>query len=103
MADEVLFEKTGIKQKVIQEIIQLAEKNQVEKVILFGSRARGDYKERSDIDLAFCGGCSSQFILSVDEETSTLLKFDIIDLDKPVREELLESIHREGVTLYEKI
>lgn len=32
-------EKTGIKGKVLQEIIQLAEKNSVEKVILFGSRA----------------------------------------------------------------
>ena len=33
------FEKTGIKCKVLQEIIQLAKKNCVEKVILFGSRA----------------------------------------------------------------
>ena len=30
------FEKTGIKCKVLQEIIQLAKKNCVEKVILFG-------------------------------------------------------------------
>ena len=44
------FEKTGIKCKVLQEIIQLAKKNCVEKVILFGSRARGDYKERSCLD-----------------------------------------------------
>ena len=96
------FEKTGIKCKVLQEIIQLAKKNCVEKVILFGSRARGDFKERSDIDLAFCGGSSSHFILDVDETTSTLLEFDIVDLDKPVRKELLESIKREGVVLYEK-
>lgn len=98
-----MYENTGIKNKVIQEIVRLAQKNQIEKLILFGSRARGDYKERSDIDLAFQGGDSSQFILSVDEETSTLLEFDVIDLDKPVRKELLESIHREGVVLYEKI
>ena len=94
------FEKTGIKCKVLQEIIQLAKKNCVEKVILFGSRA---FKERSDIDLAFCGGSSSHFILDVDETTSTLLEFDIVDLDKPVRKELLESIKREGVVLYQKI
>lgn len=98
-----MYENTGIKNKVIQEIVRLAQKNQIEKLILFGSRARGDYKERSDIDLAFQGGDSSQFILSVDEETSTLLEFDVIDLDKPVRKELLESIHREGVVLYEKV
>ena len=95
-----LFESTGIKMKVIQEILQLAKTNSVKKVVLFGSRARGDYKERSDIDLAFQGGNSSRFILDVDEETSTLLEFDIIDLDKPVREELLDSIKREGILLY---
>ena len=62
MAEERLSQKTGIKEQVIQEIIQLAKENQVEKVILFGSRARGDFKERSDIDL-----------------------------DKPVQKELLEN------------
>ena len=103
MVEDALFGKTGIKQTVIKEIMQLARENQVEKVILFGSRARGDYKERSDIDLAFCGGRSSHFILDVDEKTSTLLQFDVVDLDKPVRKELLEAIDREGVILYEKV
>lgn len=75
----------------------------MEKVILFGSRARGDYRERSDIDLAFQGGNSSSFILDVDEETSTLLEFDIIDLAKPMQKELSESIRREGILIYEKV
>lgn len=70
-------------------------------MILFGARARGDHKDRSDIDLAFCGGEQSRFILSVDEETSTLLEFDIVDLEKPIQNELLESIQREGVVIYE--
>ena len=96
-------EKTGIKSKVLQEIVQLAKENCIEKVILFGSRARGDFKVRSDIDLAFHGGNSTNFILDVDELTSTLLEYDIVDLDKPVRKELLESIKNEGVVLYEKI
>ena len=96
-------EKTGIKSKVLQEIVQLAKENCIEKVILFVSRARGDFKERSDIDLAFHGGNSTDFILDVDELTSTLLEYDIVDLDKPVRKELLESIKNEGVVLYEKI
>ena len=103
MAAKGLSEKTGIKQKVIDEIIDLAGKYQVDKVILFGSRARGDYREHSDIDLAFRGGKGAYFALDVDEETSTLLEFDVIDLDKPVRSELLKSIEREGIVLYEKI
>ena len=96
-------EKTGIKSKVLQEIVQLAKENCIEKVILFGSRARGDFKELSDIDLAFHGGNSTNFILDVDELTSTLLEYDIVDLDKPVRKELLQSIKNEGVVLYAKI
>ena len=63
--DMTMFKETGIRQQVIEEIIQIAKLNHVEKVILFGSRARGDYKERSDIDLAFSGGNSSEVILTV--------------------------------------
>ena len=101
--EEELYKQTGIRQKVIDEIIELAQKNEVKKVILFGSRARGDYKRTSDIDLAFCGGNGSSFILDVDEDTSTLLEFDIIDIDKPLQQELLKSIRREGVLIYEEI
>lgn len=98
-----LSEKTGIKISVLKEIVQLARNYGVEKVILYGSRARGDFKERSDIDLAFYGGDSSRFILDVDEETSTLLEFDIVDLQKPIQPELLESIEKDGVVIYEKV
>ena len=94
---------TGIKEVVLEEIRALARKYQVDKVILFGSRARGDYKRTSDIDLAFSGGKASSFILDVNEETSTLLKFDIVDLLKPVQTQLLETIEREGIILYEKM
>ena len=97
------MEKTGIKDVVIQEICQLARKYQIEKVILFGSRARGDYKRVSDIDLAVVGGDFVSFSLDVDEDTSTLLKFDIVNLSGKVQEELLRSIKEEGVVLYEKI
>lgn len=98
-----LYQNTGIKKIVIDEICALAGKYNVRKVILFGSRARGDYKDKSDIDLAFSGGEGASFTLAVDEETSTLLKFDVVNLDGAVQIELLESILREGMVLYEKI
>lgn len=98
-----LYLNTGIKVKVIEGIIELAEKNGIKKVILFGSRARGDYKERSDIDLAITGGNGNLFALDVDEQTWTLLKYDIVNLDKSVQAELLESIQREGIVIYEKV
>ena len=72
-------------------------------MILFGSRARGDFKERSDIDLAASGGNISAFSLAVDEETDTLLKYDVVDLDRPVDPALLDNIRKDGIMLYEKV
>ena len=97
------FEKTGIKPVVFEEIKKIAEKYEVKKVILFGSRARGDYHRASDIDLAVEGGRITDFILDVKETTSTLLNFDIVDLEKTAPGEFLEAIEKEGVILYEKI
>lgn len=97
------MDDTGIRQEVIEEICELARKYDITKVILFGSRARGDFKRTSDIDIAVTGGDFVRFALDVDEETSTLLEYDIVDLDSDMQEELRESIEREGRTLYEKV
>ena len=72
-------------------------------MVLFGSRARGTFREKSDIDLAVEGGDFIRFSLDVDENTSTLLKYDFINLDEPIQEELRASIQKEGKLLYEKI
>ena len=93
----------GIRDVVLEEICQLAEKYGLKKVLLFGSRARGDFQRASDIDLAVLGGDVLHFALDVDEETQTLLEYDIIDLEKPIQEELAEAIQEEGILLYEKI
>ena len=95
--------ETGIKPIVIEEICDIARKYNVQKVILFGSRARGDFKTKSDIDLAVQGGDFIRFMLDVNEETSTLLKFDIVNLDEEIQNELRESIKKEGKIIYEEI
>lgn len=97
------MDNTGIKPKVIEEIRTFAKKYNVDKVILFGSRARGDYKRTSDIDLAVTGGDFVRFALDVDEETSTLLEYDIVDMSREMQEELRQSITQEGKILYEKV
>lgn len=94
---------TGIRQEVLTEIADLARTYRINKVILFGSRARGDFHRTSDIDLATIGGEHARFALDVDELTSTLLRYDFVDLDGVVQEELRESIEREGIVIYEKI
>lgn len=94
---------TGIRQQIIEEIRELARIYNINKVILFGSRARGDFRRTSDIDLAVEGGDFERFVLDVNEETSTLLEYDIVDLDRDMQPELREFIKKEGRVLYEKI
>lgn len=93
----------GLSIKLLQQIKDFADTYQINKVILFGSRARGDFHRTSDIDLAISGGDIANFSIDVDEMTDTLLKYDFVNLDGPVQEELIESIQREGIILYEKI
>lgn len=75
-------EKFGLPQKIINEIISAAKENKIEKIFLFGSRARGDFNEKSDIDIAISGGNAAEFCLMINEDVSTLLKFDIVRLTK---------------------
>jgi len=93
----------NLAKNVENDIVSLARRCGLKQAILFGSRARGDNRERSDIDLAIRGGNTAEFIASADDEIYTLLMFDIVDLEKPVQTELLAEIRRDGVTLYEEI
>ena len=80
----------------------MAKTYHIKKVVLFGSRARGDNAERSDIDLAVSGGDFVNFSLDVEDKVWTLLKFDIINLDKENNPEFLTEIERDGIVLYEE-
>lgn len=92
----------NLPERVEKGIAKLAEEYDIDKVILFGSRARGDNRERSDIDIAISGGDCIGFSLDADERLDTLLMFDIINLDGTVQNELLEEIERDGVIIYKK-
>ena len=72
------------------------------KVILFGSRARGDNTERSDIDIAVYGGDFDSFYWDIKEKVHSLLSFDVVEADKPISEELKQEIEKDGVIIYEK-
>ena len=94
---------TGIQPLVLEEILALARSHGIRKVILFGSRARGDYNPKSDIDLAVSGGEIDLFRLDVEEETNTLLRFDVVNMDHALQPALLDAIRKEGQVLYEEI
>ena len=94
---------TGIKPVVLEQIRGHAKKYGIQKVILFGSRARGTFRRDSDADLAVSGGNADLFRLSVEEETDTLLTYDVVDLDHTASVELLDVIWKEGIVLYEEV
>ncbi len=95
--------ETGIRPIVIDELRALAKKHGLRRLVLFGSRARGDFRRASDIDLAAEGGGIDAFALDAEDCTSTLLKYDIVDMGLEIDEKLGSSIEREGITLYEKV
>lgn len=94
---------SGLKPELLDSIASLAKHLELEQVLLFGSRARGDYRPTSDVDLAVSGGDVDRFSLEVEELPETLLKFDVINLGGKVQESLLETIRKEGVPLYEEV
>lgn len=92
-------------EQVFLQIRDIAKQHQVKKIVLFGSRARGDYQEKSDIDLAIYD-CQDflEFSCQLEEEVWSLLRLDLIDMSSvSVSKELIDEIERDGVVLYEAV
>lgn len=84
------------------QIVEQAKMFNLNKVILFGSRAMGTNLERSDIDLAI-SGLVDQYMFkdALDANVNSLLRFDIVSLDS-CSDTLLNEINKYGVVVYEK-
>lgn len=89
-------------ERVIRELFSFAIKHSVRKIILFGSRARGNNTERSDVDIAVYGGDFDSFYWDIKENIHSLLMFDVINADASISEELKKEIKKDGVVIYEK-
>lgn len=88
---------------LISPISALARSAGARRVVLFGSRARGDNQPRSDIDLAVYGLTpegTAAFRLGL-QDLPTLLKFDFVPIGPDTGPELLEEIGKDGVILYD--
>ena len=88
----------------LQAMIREAEKAlDLRRVYLFGSRARGDARTDSDIDLAFEHGSPppvwADFVNAMQEGAPTLLDLDLVDLAQ-VSADLRTRILSEGKLLY---
>ena len=89
---------------IYKSIVDLAKINGAARLVLFGSRARKDNRENSDIDIAVYGMSKekqSVFWSSVDD-LPTLVDFDIVHITSKTDCKLLANIERDGVVLMDK-
>ena len=89
-------------QNLIQKIIEVT---QPSKLTLFGSRARGDYRENSDVDLCIthktCGEDAwNKLLISIQDDPHTLLKVDLVEFET-LSKVYQDEIRKNGVILYE--
>lgn len=94
--------KYDLSERLAGEISRFARSAGVEKIVLFGSRARGNNTERSDVDLAVYGGDFDSFFWNIKENVHSLLMFDLVNVDEGISRDLEEEIERDGIVLYEK-
>lgn len=98
----------GLQETTIQKICGvLAKFPQVEKAVLYGSRAKGNYKNGSDIDLTLFGGAglTLNVLYKIMDELDDLLLPYTIDLSIVSQisdPDVVEHIQRVGMTFYEK-
>jgi predicted nucleotidyltransferase len=94
--------ETGIPQEIQQKIIRIIKALIPEtRIYLYGSRARGDFHPRSDIDIALDAGKKLERIevgevRDVLEATNMIYHFDVIDLNN-IPDDLRKNIIRDAI------
>jgi len=97
--------KFGLKNDIIKQVSYVfAKYPQIEKAIIYGSRAKGNYKTGSDIDLSLTGeDLTLSLIHAVELEVDDLLlpyTFDISIFNQISNPDLIEHINRVGLVFY---
>ena len=91
--------RTGIPEAVLTQIAS-AGRRFAARVVLFGSRARGDHRPLSDMDIAFYGTDSGYLAFAeAMEQLPTLLEFDCVHITEHTSPELIHNIQKEGILL----
>lgn len=96
----------GLKEKDIAAINSVfAKYQQIQRVLLYGSRAKGNFKNGSDIDLAIeAQKLSLSDLLKIENLLDDLLlpyTFDLSDISTISNADLLEHIKRVGKVFYD--
>lgn len=99
----------GLSDSDINEIIALLHENEeVEQAFIFGSRAKGNFKTGSDVDIALKGKDLSFNVVNkisgiLNEDTLMPYRFDVLNYHTISNPDLIEHIDRVGKLLYGKL
>ena len=78
----------------------------IDTVVVYGSRAKGNYTNRSDLDIVIFGKANDRFelanVLNEIEETSFPYNVDLQLISDIKNQQLLEHINRVGKTFYKR-
>jgi predicted nucleotidyltransferase len=93
----------GINERIYENLVKYFISNRdINKVILFGSRAKGNQRLNSDIDLCIdYKGKSKGIVVEDIDSLIGIYSCDIIFFDS-LNEEIEKQINRYGVSIYEK-
>lgn len=95
-----------LNEKIIEKIKIISDKYLISKILLFGSRARGDNTLTSDIDIVVYPmrdfSEKGLFVSDIDD-IDTLLKIDIVFINENTDSKLIDNIESEGVLIYERL
>lgn len=102
-----LASRSGLKPSLITKIRNLfMHHREIEQALLYGSRAMGNYRNGSDIDLTLTGDRLTQsHLVQIEQELDDLMlpyKIDISLLHTIENPDLIEHIHRVGVVFWRK-
>lgn len=97
---------TGLKSSDLEKIqLIFKEHLEIDKVIIYGSRAKGNYNPYSDIDITLVGSIDLTSQNKIENELDDLLlpyKFDVSIFNKIENPDLIEHIKRAGRIIYTK-
>ena len=99
--------KFGLTERTMQTISEIFEKySEIEEVIMFGSRAMGNYKLGSDLDLAIMNiGVDDKTIMHLKndfEESSLPISVDLVNFPDLKHPDFIDHIERVGKVFYRK-
>jgi uncharacterized protein len=98
----------GLNEEDLKTITAVISKhNEVEEALIFGSRAKGNFKNSSDVDIVLKGGNITRDTMlaissELNDETILPYHFDVLDFNTIQNLELIQHVQRVGQVIYKQ-